>query len=702
MSEQTKRLSPPFTERTLFLGGSSSVFQPFELLFAFIAFAASLSVYIFSLAPTVTFGDSGELITAAFRLGIAHPPGYPLWLLLAKLFSLLPIGSVAYRLNLMSALLDAFAAGLLCLVIMKTLPHMCARIIPPESFESPLIGTVTGSAAATAVLCLAFSPTFWQQSVAAEVYALNNAIMCLILLLLVLWSMSPERNGLLFLTAFLFGAGLGNHQTLGLLVPAAGLYVVLVRPRALVSVRTVAGCGVLFTLGLLLYLYLPIRASAGPPLNWGDPSTWDNFWFHVLRRQYRSLGVMRPLPVIVEQVRFFFSATARESLPLVLLVPALITAAFANRKGWLWLAFTVAAFLCTGVLLVVIANTELDLNAQDLLKIYFLPPWIIVAMWTGYGIAAINLLALRASRRMRRQPFPIVLVAALWLLLPLSSVFANYQAANMRRHDFGRRYGDSLFNSMRERAVLFAGTDSAYGIPMYMKWVAGRRPDIAILSVNRLSDRSYRAEAKRNAPDIPFFTEADYAEAFSLYAPPRGGAENGVYGSHNVGRINAYLLLQLFRRIAPERPVYYDQGLPIEWVVEYAVPSGLLMELKSDRMDSLPPDVVASDTDYWSHLEERMFGNQYFLEDPAARQKFSKCRTNIAYLYLRRKMYPEAEKAFEQAIRFSDRNIEAYAFLALVYKEQGERRKAVQVFDEYLKRDSWNTSARAFARSLSQ
>ena len=109
---------------------------PADYLAAFLAASASLAVYIRTLAPTVTGEDSGEFITAAWSLGIPHPPGYPLWLILAKLFSFLPIGTVAYRLNLMSAILDAAAVGLLALVISRTFPRVCARVISQPSTGS--------------------------------------------------------------------------------------------------------------------------------------------------------------------------------------------------------------------------------------------------------------------------------------------------------------------------------------------------------------------------------------------------------------------------------------------------------------------------------------------------------------------------------------------------------------------------------------
>jgi hypothetical protein len=212
------------------------------------ASAIAFAAYLFTLSPTIAFGDSGELITAAYTLGIPHPPGYPLWVILAKLFSFLPIGNAAYRLNLMSALLDSAAVGILTIVISRTLPKVCARIIPREAFESPVAGMITGSASATAALMLAFSPSFWHQSVVAEVYALNNLLVCLILLILVLWAENPQKNALLFAAAFLFGVGQANHQTLLLMGPAIGAYVLLVRPRAPLSPRLVLGCAALFFL----------------------------------------------------------------------------------------------------------------------------------------------------------------------------------------------------------------------------------------------------------------------------------------------------------------------------------------------------------------------------------------------------------------------------------------------------------------------
>ncbi len=297
---------------------------------------------------------------------------------------------------------------------------------------------------------------------------------------------------------------------------------------------------------------------------------------------------------------------------------------------------------------------------------------------------------------------PATVLAVLWLLLPASNLALNYNKAGMRGRGFGLRYGEMLMNGLRREAVLLAGTDSAYAIPMYMKWVEGHRTDISILSINRLADRNYQAEATRNAPDLTFLSPKDYIEAFSPHASGVGREGGGIYGSRKLTQINGYLAGKLLQRNISQRPMYYDEGMSIEWIRDFAIPSGLVMELLPERIESLPPDVVTADMEYWDALERRLFADSSFLADIDARQKFSKCRSNIGALYLHHKMYPETGAALKQAIRFSDWNIEAYALLALLHREQGMHEEAVRVFEDYLRRDPWNTSARDFARWLKQ
>jgi len=113
-----------------------------------------LGVYVCTLAPTVAGGDSGELITAAYTLGVVHPPGYPLYTLLAKLFTLIPLGTIAWRVNLFSAVCAAGAGTLLFLAVARWSGNLWAALVSASLF--------------------AFSPHVWPHAVTAEVFALNN------------------------------------------------------------------------------------------------------------------------------------------------------------------------------------------------------------------------------------------------------------------------------------------------------------------------------------------------------------------------------------------------------------------------------------------------------------------------------------------------------------------------------------------------
>ena len=243
--------------------------SPLDYFAGAFVFAVSLAVYVKTLAPTVYGEDSGELVAAADTLGIPHPTGYPLWCILAKVFMIVVYtGDSAWRANLFSALCGSAAAMCTAWIICLTTRHRIAAI--------------------AASLSLAFSIEFWEQSVIAEVYALNALITAACILLLLLWS-ETRRNIFLYAAGLLFGAGLTNHQVMLLCAPAFAMYVL-----AIGGVRFRAWTMHSITLalafaGLSVYLYLPIRSMADPPMDWGNPETWPAFYDVVTRAQYQFI-----------------------------------------------------------------------------------------------------------------------------------------------------------------------------------------------------------------------------------------------------------------------------------------------------------------------------------------------------------------------------------------------------------------------------
>jgi tetratricopeptide (TPR) repeat protein len=190
-----------------------------------LVFAVTLAGYIYTLAPTVTLEDSGEFITGAVHLGVPHPPGYPFWTLCGFLIShLCPVGNVAWRINLLSALFAAVANGALALLVAHS-GRWFIRKISVESgrfLEAPPFFAAVGAG-----LALGFSDAMWSQAVITEVYTLNAMFLVLILLFFYRWVIEPEKTGWLVASSFFFCLGLTNHHTLLFLLPAFFLAVFL-------------------------------------------------------------------------------------------------------------------------------------------------------------------------------------------------------------------------------------------------------------------------------------------------------------------------------------------------------------------------------------------------------------------------------------------------------------------------------------------
>src|SRR6186997_2210684 len=191
------------------------------------AFAVSFVVYVRTLLPGVSFGDWAEAEMIPSRLGILHPTGYPLYSLIGTLFSLIPVGSVAYRANLLPAV--AFAAG----------------------------------------LALAFTGTIWQEATFSEMNGLHVFIVALLLHRALVWR-EERRDRDLLLGALLGGLCVSNHGLAITVVPIVILFVLAdarreIKARPMLLVKA----GAVFALGLLPYLWLPLRALAGPPEAYG-------------------------------------------------------------------------------------------------------------------------------------------------------------------------------------------------------------------------------------------------------------------------------------------------------------------------------------------------------------------------------------------------------------------------------------------------
>ena len=169
-------------------------FQRSDFIAASLVFVITLGVYIATLAPNVTLEDSGELITAAAKFGVGHPPGYPLWTLSGFLLShLFPFGNLSWRINLQSALFGAESNAVLTLLVCHSGRWLLQRWTEPE--HQAAVRPYVFYAAVMGGLVIGFSDVMWSQAVIAAVHGTIQAlILNLVLLLFYLWMLEPQKS----------------------------------------------------------------------------------------------------------------------------------------------------------------------------------------------------------------------------------------------------------------------------------------------------------------------------------------------------------------------------------------------------------------------------------------------------------------------------------------------------------------------------
>ena len=449
-----------------------------------IALGLPLGVYLLTLAPTVYSLDAPELTTAAYTLGIAHAPGYPLYTLLGWLFShAVPVGDVAFRLNLLSAL---FGAGTTVLV------YLVARRLTGQTL--PSLG---------AALMLAFSYWFWLNSLAAEVYGLDTLLLAAMLLLLLEWR-DRQQPTALFAFALLFGLSLANRTTSLLFLPAFGLYLWL-SPRTR-SARVWLAAPIFVVLGLLFYLYIPLDYRTGPDYVWStlllwpghappDLATPGGFWHLVSGADFRP---------------FVFGFGPAESMKNL-----------AQYGGWL-----AGSFLGVGLVLGLVGIwRQMQTDRRELLLLLgiFLPSvifytnynvvdrefmvtpsYLVWALWIAVGWTEVSedVASLFQDWRVRSM------APALILVLPLAALLVNYPLVDLSGEREIRETGEELFAQAEPNARIMSWWIDMAPL-IYLQKVEKMRPD-AQLMFNVPGDRGYvLTVAQMTGANRPLYVHRD-------------------------------------------------------------------------------------------------------------------------------------------------------------------------------------------------
>src|SRR5438067_442400 len=498
-----------------------------ELFCAGIVFLIALLLYSWTLAPTVTLTDSGELIVVARGLGIAHPPGVPLWIILAHLASLMPFGNIEVRINFSSALFAALACAMLTLTVAEltiTASYLATskrrKKVGQQSKTAEESGPARRLFAAPAVgagLLMAFSRTLWSYATITEVYALNTLLILVIFFLMLRWrrrivadkmhigtainageitSQITSYDACLYAAALVFGLALGvHHVTVALTLPAIAVIVYRTQGVRFFTGRRLIYAA-LISIGALIavYAYLPLAASRSPVINWGHPRSLQEIWWHLTGRQYQVYFSFKP-EIMGEQFAEFCRMAFREFglpwLPLSLVLAfAGFVDAFKRDRTTFWF-----------LLMVIIADLAYALSyeiAEDK-DAYYLPAFISIAIAAGLGIQW--LIQLAASKRSPMWT-PSIAAATAIVLTSATAFSANWPFNNRRHYFIADDYVENLFSTIAPNGLMLTQDWQVASPMLYAQEIEQRRGDVKVVDINLLRRSWYFDYLKHADPDM--------------------------------------------------------------------------------------------------------------------------------------------------------------------------------------------------------
>ncbi|PYN71885.1 MAG: hypothetical protein DMD97_25875 [Candidatus Rokuibacteriota bacterium] len=444
-----------------------------------VVFVALFGLYAYSAPRTVTLEDDGLFIMSSYFLGIDHPPGYPLHTLLGKLFTLLPVGSIALRVHLLSAFFGALTCAAVWLVLRALIPN--------------------AASAYTGAVLYGLSATFWSQATIAETYTLNTFFF-FSLFYMALVFLATKDVRLLYVVAGVFGLSLANHWPL-MLLSTPCLVVLLLPARREVLRALPRMLGIAIVACVLPYAWMVVRSRMDPETSFYGPiSDLESLLFFVSRRGFRHVDVSQSADLAdkVSYLGFLLAEMVRQYTPV-----GAALAGFGLVQQWRRLNLATGFALLTGWLgSSLVLGAMLGFDYEPLMKgairRYPLIPYGILAVWLVLALDTLTSRVRRGATAVR-----VVTVAALAAVLLLS-----HRDANIRKDDtWARDYASAVLESLDRGAVLFVhGDDDAFPIG-YLNKVEGLRPDVTLYNDQGLvfRNRLFRFDAPDTGGQLSAF-----------------------------------------------------------------------------------------------------------------------------------------------------------------------------------------------------
>ncbi|MDD5571802.1 MAG: DUF2723 domain-containing protein [Bacteroidales bacterium] len=484
-----------------------------------LSFLVSFVFYILTLAPTISFEDSGELITAAYFLGVPHEPGYPLFTIFGKLFTLLvPFGSIAYKVNMMSAFFSALASAFITWSMIIIIEDVFIESKFWKDNNEKFLNILKYLVALSSGWFFAFCNETWEQAVMTEVYGLNSCFVALFILLALFWRRQEtieKRKKYLFIISFVMALAFTCHTTSLMLIPIFGVFVLAVDYKILLNFKTILKSALFFLLGLFPFLYLPFASMHNPPMDWGNPENLTNFFRVVNRHQYTS-DDPHTAERFISQFKYYLNHLLPEQWYPVFIIFAVIGVFMIYKKNKK-LFYFVLTFLIFSIPVMtyetnfdVATNKDVAIENGALVSVFYIPSYMILSLLTGAGFLYIlSLIKIKIH----------YLVALLFVAFSISGVYKNYKNNDMSNYYYPQKFVDNIFKIATKNSIVIGDWDP-YCFPFfYYQYVEKKRQDVLSLDLKLLKRSWYIQYLKNYYPEIIKSSQTEVDKFLESVAP---------------------------------------------------------------------------------------------------------------------------------------------------------------------------------------
>ncbi|KAL5252577.1 hypothetical protein ACHWQZ_G015380 [Mnemiopsis leidyi] len=434
-------------------------------------FLLSMFIYLSTVYPSLPGGDSGELMVTAKEFGVAHPPGYPLFTILAKLAIVaLPCGSTAFRVNVLSCILGSLTNALLGACLLKATKNVTVALI---------ICAMTG-----------FSRFFWIWNITGEVFSLNNAL-CMALLL-VMYDFCFEEDTdkklqLTFVLAILSGFAMTNQHTASMFVMALVCFVLSdLFDQGLITTHNVINLTIAGFSPMILYLQLPLASYLKTArVTWGDHRTGEGFLFHFFRKDYGTLKLVKDDSEvdIWKNYSILTADLMRElTIPVLLLALFSTTAMIWREHDRKFVCFLKTTFvLYTGFFCTFANITDVEGIYKGVLERFWLQASLPLVVMAGIGLQ--ELIRLAKIRKTLMMPVAFLIIAA--------RIHSNYGECNQSENYHVEQFGRHVLSKLPNDTILFTSGDLSTNTFRYLTIAENVRPDVDVLDLSFIGSRWY-------------------------------------------------------------------------------------------------------------------------------------------------------------------------------------------------------------------